>query len=504
MKMICDRTLLANAVAGVSKAVTQRSSIPVLEGILMKAEGFSLTLTGYDLEMGITTSIEANVLEPGEVVLSAKLLGDMVRRLSSSEVEITATETNATTIKGGITEFDIMGMNPGDFPELPSPGADHTLDLETPTFREMVETTLFAVSQDDKKPAHTGELFAIEPDKLTVVALDGYRLAIIEKPIKAAKDINIIIPAKTLAEAIKLFTDDDEVVHIAANRRFVVFSSRTYTVISRLIEGGGITEFDIMGMNPGDFPELPSPGADHTLDLETPTFREMVETTLFAVSQDDKKPAHTGELFAIEPDKLTVVALDGYRLAIIEKPIKAAKDINIIIPAKTLAEAIKLFTDDDEVVHIAANRRFVVFSSRTYTVISRLIEGDFLDYKRVIPEGYHTRVTVDVRDFSNSIERASLIITERLKNPLRITFDGNITVRCQTTLGKVVDELDAEIEGEPVEIGFNNRYLLDALRYSRCDKLVFEVSGPLSPVKVLPKDGGDFLFLVLPVRFKND
>lgn len=366
MKMICDRTLLSNAVAGVSKAVTQRSSIPVLEGILMKAEGFSLTLTGYDLEMGITTSIEANVLEPGEVVLSAKLLGDMVRRLSSSEVEITATETNATTIKGGITEFDIMGMNPGDFPELPSPGADHTLDLEIPTFREMVETTLFAVSQDDKKPAHTGELFAIEPDKLTVVALDGYRLAIIEKPVKAAKDINIIIPAKTLAEAIKLFTDDDEVVHIAANRRFVVFSSRTYTVISRLIE------------------------------------------------------------------------------------------------------------------------------------------GDFLDYKRVIPEGYHTRVTVDVRDFSNSIERASLIITERLKNPLRITFDGNITVRCQTTLGKVVDELDAEIEGEPVEIGFNNRYLLDALRYSRCDKLVFEVSGPLSPVKVLPKDGGDFLFLVLPVRFKND
>ena len=121
MKMICDRTLLSNAVAGVSKAVTQRSSIPVLEGILMKAEGFSLTLTGYDLEMGITTSIEANVLEPGEVVLSAKLLGDMVRRLSSSEVEITATETNATTIKGGITEFDIMGMNPGDFPELPSP-----------------------------------------------------------------------------------------------------------------------------------------------------------------------------------------------------------------------------------------------------------------------------------------------------------------------------------------------------------------------------------------------
>lgn len=366
MKLICDRTLLANAIAGVSKAVTQRSSIPVLEGILMKAEGFSLTLTGYDLEMGITTTIEANVLEPGDAVLPAKLLGDMVRRLPSEEVEINAQDSGATTIKGGITEFDIMGLNPGDFPDLPNPGADRTLDMDT-------------------------------------------------------------------------------------------------------------------------------------ADLQ-----EMVDTTLFAVSTDDKKPAHTGALFSITPEKLTVVALDGYRLAIIKKPVQATKEIDIIIPAKTLSEVVKLFGEADEVVHISANRRFVVFATQSYTVISRLIEGEFLDYRRVIPEGYKTRVTVDVRDFATTIERASLIITERLKNPLRVMFDDHITVRCQTTLGKVVDELPAQVEGDPVEIGFNNRYLLDALRYSRCDKLVFELSGPLSPVKVLPKDGGDFLFLVLPVRFKND
>lgn len=366
MKFICDRTVLSNAVAGVSKAVTQRSSVPVLEGILCKAEGFSLTLTGYDLEMGITTTVEANVLEPGETVLPAKLLGDMVRRLSSDEVEITCLDSGVATVKGGITEFDIMTLNPGDFPALPNPGADQTLDIDT-------------------------------------------------------------------------------------------------------------------------------------ADLQ-----EMVETTLYAVSTDDKKPAHTGELFSIEPEKLTVVALDGYRLAIIEKPVKATKEINIIIPAKTLSEVVKLFCEEDGVVHVAANRRFVVFSNAKYTVISRLIEGEFLDYKRVIPDGYKTRVCVDVRDFVNTIERASLIITERLKNPLRITFDGNITVRCQTTLGKVVDELPAEMEGESVEIGFNNRYLLDALRYSRCDKVVLEISGPLSPVKVTAKDGGDFLFLVLPVRFKND
>lgn len=366
MKLICDKALLTNAVLGVSKAVSQRGSIPVLEGIYMKAEGFTLTLTGYDLEMAITTQIEANVQEPGEAVLSAKLLGDMVRRLPTEEVEIVSLDSGAATVKGGITEYDIMGLNPGDFPSLPNTGAE-------PTF-----------------------------------------------------------------------------------------------------------------------------------DMPTEELRQMVETTIYAVSLDDKKPAHTGELFRIEKEKLTIVALDGYRLAITERPIAATKDIDVIIPAKTISETVKLFGEEDEVVHVAANRRFVVFSTKSYTVISRLIEGEFLDYKRVIPEGSKTNVVVDVRDFINVIERASLIITERLKNPLRVTFDGNITVRCQTVLGKVVDELEAKIEGAPVEIGFNNRYLLDALRNSHCDKLLFEISGPLSPVKVRPVDSEEFLFLVLPVRFKND
>ena len=367
MNIVCDKALLCEAVAGVSKAVTLRSSIPVLEGIHLKADGFQLTLTGYDLEMAITTSIEANVREPGEVVLSAKLFGDMVRRLVASEIEISADMNNNTTIKGGITEYNIVGMDASDFPDLPNPGAQKTMDMEAGVLRRLIDSTIYAVSMDDKKPAHTGEMFSILPDKLTIVALDGYRLAI------------------------------------------------------------------------------------------------------------------TGQ------------------------KIEASKDIDIIIPQKTLAEVTKLIGDDDNVVHIAANRRFVVFSTRQYTIMSCLIEGEFLDYQRVVPEGYKTRVIVDTRDFINVIERASLIITERLKNPLRVTFEGGtITVRCQTTLGKVVDELDAKIEGEKVEIGFNNRYLLDALRYSGCDKVAMEVSGALSPVKIMPVEGDEFLYLVLPVRFKNE
>ena len=368
MKFECEKSLLASAIEGVSRAITNRSAIPVLEGIYLKAEGFNLTLTGYDMEMGITTTIECNVLVPGETVLEAKLLLSMVSRMPAGDVRIELTDEGQAIISGGVAEFEIPAMNASDYPSLPVTGADNTMTIPTSMMRELIEKTIYAVSQDDKKPAHTGELFVIEPGSLTIVALDGYRLAIIQRDVECTRDIRIIIPAKTLQELLKIM--------------------------------GG----------------------------------------------------------------------------------------------------------PDDPVKIDANRRYVVFTTNGYTIMSRLIEGDFLNYESVIPKDKRTRVTVDCKTFISTIERASLIITERLKNPLRITFaEDKITVRCQTPLGKVVDEFPpVAMTGDPVEIGFNNRYLLDAMRYSKCERMVLEINGPLSPVKILPEDGKDFIYLVLPVRFKNE
>lgn len=367
MKFTCEKKALADAVAGVSRAVTPSSAVPVLQGILIRADGFKLELTGYDLEMAITTSFEANVTEPGEIVLPAKLLGDMVRSLSGEEVSVEANDSLATHIKSGITEYDLMGMNAADFPDLPNPDADKAFEIDSAELASMISTTLYAVSTDDKKPAHTGELFAIEPGNLTVVALDGFRLAITHHPIISDREISVVVPAKTAGEAARLMGDSGEPVRVDANRRYIVFS------------GAG------------------------------------------------------------------------------------------------------------------------------YTVMSRLIEGEFLNYKTVVPDGYKTRAVIDVADFEKAIARCSVIITERLKNPLRVTFSpSGIDIRCQTPLGKVSDRLDAAIEGDSVEIGFNYRYLLDALRNSGCDQIVMELSGALSPVKIKPVEGDEFLFLVLPVRFKND
>ena len=368
MKFECEKTLLASAIEGVSRAITNRAAIPVLEGIYLKAEGFNLTLTGYDMEMGITTTLECNVLVPGETVLDARLLFSMISRMPAGDVCIDLTDEGQAKISGGVVEFEIPAMNASDYPSLPVTGADNTMTLKCGMMREMIEKTIYAVSQDAKKPAHTGELFVIEPGSLTVVALDGYRLAIIKRDVECTRDIRIIIPGKTLQELLKIM--------------------------------GG---------------------------------------------------------------------------------------------------------DEDE-VKIDANRRYVVFTTNGYTIMSRLIEGDFLNYEGVIPKDKKTRVTVDCKTFIDTIERASLIITERLKNPLRINFaEDKVTVRCQTPLGKVVDEFaPIEMAGDAVEIGFNNRYLLDALRYSKCERMVLEINGPLSPVKLLPENGTDFIYLVLPVRFKNE
>jgi len=368
MKFECEKSLLASAIEGVSRAITNRSAIPVLEGVYLKAEGFNLTLTGYDMEMGITTTIECNVLVPGETVLDAKLLLSMVSRMPAGDVRIELTDDGQAIISGGVAEFEIPALNASDYPSLPVTGADNTMTIPPSMMRELIEKTIYAVSVDDKKPAHTGELFVIEPGSLTIVALDGYRLAIIQRDVECTRDIRIIIPAKTLQELLKIM--------------------------------GG----------------------------------------------------------------------------------------------------------PDDPVKIDANRRYVVFTTNGYTIMSRLIEGDFLNYESVIPKEKKTRVTVDCKTFINTIERASLIITERLKNPLRITFaPDKITVRCQTPLGKVVDEFPpVAMTGDPVEIGFNNRYMLDAMRYSKCERMVLEINGPLSPVKILPEDGKDFIYLVLPVRFKNE
>ena len=138
-------------------------------------------------------------------------------------------------------------------------------------------------------------------------------------------------------------------------------------------------------------------------------------------------------------------------------------------------------------------------------MISSLLEGEFLNYKATIPSGSKTTVVMRSREAIESVERVSLLINDRIKSPIRCVFSNSeIKLLCTTSMGRASDQISASMEGEELEIGFNNRYLLDALRNTECDEIKVGLSGPLSPMTISPKEGESFLFLVLPVRLKND
>ena len=267
----------------------------------------------------------------------------------------------------------------------------------------------------------------------------------------------------------------------------------------------GYSRFSIIGIPAEEFPELPKLSDSTQISLPGALLKSMIRQTLFAIAESDAKPIHQGSLFSLENGILDVVSVDGYRLAVRREPVDFSEDLSFVVPGKTLSELLKLIKDSEEPVEISAGRRHILFKIDNYTVISSLLEGEFLNYKAAIPPESQTEVVLKTREAIDSVERVSLLITDRLKSPIRCLFDNNeVKLNCTTSMGRASDQLDVEMTGQSVEIGFNNRYLLEALRNTECDEVKVQLGGPLSPMKVVPKEGDSFLFLVLPVRLKNE
>ncbi len=367
MKFTVNKSDISEAVTNIQRAVSSKTSIPALEGILLNASENHLELCAYDLELGITTTIPAQIAETGKSVLSAKYFSEIVRKTPSETITVAVDEKNIASIESGYSKFTIIGISAEEFPELPKPTDAMGIELPSALLKSMIRQTLFAVAESDAKPIHQGSLFQLENGKLDMVSVDGYRLA------KRTEQVN---------------------------------------------------------------------------------FKE---------------------------------------------------SLSFVVPGKTLGEISRILKDNDSTVAISAGKRHILFNIENYTVISSLLEGEFLNYKAAIPAESKTDVVVRTREAIESVERVSLLITDRLKSPIRCLFANNeIKLSCTTSMGRASDQLDVEIKGDEVEIGFNNRYLLEALRNTECDEVVIQLGGPLSPMKIVPKEGDSFLFLVLPVRLKND
>lgn len=354
-----------------------------------------------------------------------------------------------------------------------------------------ISTTSRAVSPKSSIPALEGILLEAGSD----LRLTGYNLETGIRTIVPAdirEEGTLVLGARLFGEIVRKLPDD-----------IVTFQSENYMVNIKC----GMSEFNILGTDPEEFPELPTVEYQNSLILPQSRLKAMISQTLFAVSDNESRPIHTGSLFEVDSEGLTIVSVDGYRLALRHESIdkkEGAETFSFVVPGAALSEVEKICSDVDEPASVTQGARHVMFKVGDTMLVSRRLEGEFLAYRQAIPRNNTIHVEGDTRALLSSIDRVSLIISDKLKSPLRCVFDSNLLkISTKTAIGDAYDECPLSGDGSGLEIGFNNKYLMDALKAAPADKVRLELTTGVSPCVILPTEGEEnFLYMVLPVRLK--
>ncbi len=369
MRFTCEKSMLSAGLNIASRTVAAKSSLSVLEGILCRAATGGISLTGYNMETAITHQFEADVSDAGECILPARLFGDIIRRLPEGPVTVVVDDNYKVSIRAGYASFTISAENADDYPVLPDVSTGKSIRIPQMAMKELISGTIFAVSENQGRPIHTGVKFEVEDTAVSAIAVDGFRLA-----------------------------------------------RRTF------------------------------------------------------------HPA--------EP---------------------LGRNLSFVVPAAGLKEVEKLLGDVEGDVAFTLGGRHILFQMGGTTLVCRLLEGDFLDWRKVVPTNCPIKLSAHVSDLASSIERVGLIVSEKYKSPVRCVFGHNeLQMRTNTTIGAAEDRCAFAGDGKDLEIGFNVRYLADALKVIPSDEVIMELTNGLSPIVLTPaEDKYDFAYMVLPVRIKN-
>ena len=269
----------------------------------------------------------------------------------------------------------------------------------------------------------------------------------------------------------------------------------------------GYASFTISAESAYDYPELPDVGSGRSIRIPQSALKELISGTIFAVSENQGRPIHTGVKFEVEDSSVSAIAVDGFRLARrtyhTEEP--TGRNLSFVVPAQGLKEVEKIANDADADVAFTLGSKHILFQMGCATLICRLLEGDFLDWRRVVPTNCPVKLVANVGELASSIERVGLIVSEKYKSPVRCVFsDQVLLLRTNTTIGAAEDRCTISGDGKELEIGFNVRYLADALRAIPSEEVVLELTNGLSPIVLTPADNKqDYAYMVLPVRIKN-
>jgi DNA polymerase-3 subunit beta len=269
--------------------------------------------------------------------------------------------------------------------------------------------------------------------------------------------------------------------------------------------------YKLATMNADEYPELPEFTIENTVTIEQNTLKEMITKTIFAISIEENRPIFTGCLFEIKDNVLNVVAVDGFRLAWKQKQLTdSVKDFSAVIPGRTLSEVNKIIADSLDTVKIGVSKNQALFEIENCKIVTRLLEGEFLNYSKVIPENWETRVRVNRALIMNCFDRISLIssssIEKEKKYPVKINVDTKgIKISCTNQTGDAKEELIVTTEGKELEAGFNPKYFLDVLRNIDDEEVYIDFGTAISPCIVRSvEDDGDYKYMILPIRLKND
>ncbi len=368
MKFTCNKTELSDAIISVSKAVPVKSTIQALEGIKVKVSLNEVELTGYNLEMGIRTTISATADSDYEFVASTRLFTEFTKKMDGDNITVELDENNVIRLSCNTTECSFSALSADEYPELPVVDSQKSFHVQQSVLKSMIDMSIYAVSQNESKPIFTGELFDIDNGKFNLVAIDGFRLAIRTEDTGTNEKYYFVVPKKALQEVSAIIRDDA----------------------------------------------------------------------------------------------------------------------------------------DDKECTISVNDRHIVFEINNFFIFSRLLEGAFHNYKLSIPIDYKTEVFINKKDLAGCLERCSLIINEKNKSPIRCEVSGGVMkINCKTSLGRVNDAIPADIQGESVTIGFNNKLVLDALKAAEGDKIRIRFSGPMKVIEILPPMGENYIALVMPIQLRG-
>lgn len=370
MKFICYKDKIIKAINSVVKAVASKTTMPVLEGILIQTNDNEIKLTTYDLEIGIEYVMDCKVEEQGSTVVNAIMFSEIIRRLPDTEIKIYLDNKDLLVIECEGSLYKLATMNPEEFPELPKISVENSIQIEQNTLKNMIRKTIFAVSNEENRPIFTGCLFEVKNNKLNVVAVDGFRLS------WRSSFLNI-----------------------------------------------------------------------------------------------------------------------------------QSNDFSAVIPGKTLNEVNKILLDSFDLIKIGISKNQALFEMDNCKIVTRVLDGEFLNYENVIPKEWDTRVRVNKNNLQNSFERISLIsassIEKEKKYPVKLVVDiGKITISCTNQTGDAKEEMYVSTEGKNIETGFNPKYFLDALKAIDDEEVYLQFGSSISPcvIKSVDEENSDYVYMVLPMR----